>query len=89
MATDEREKLTKVPAVTLGFWIIKILATTLGETAGDTVSMSMDLGYLVGDGDLREHPRGAGLVSDRRALVSTAALLGDHNRFDHCGHDHG
>ena len=30
----------KVPAVTLGFWIIKILATTLGETAGDTVSMS-------------------------------------------------
>ena len=32
--------LTKVPAVTLGFWIIKILATTFGETAGDTVSMS-------------------------------------------------
>jgi uncharacterized membrane-anchored protein len=32
--------LSKVPAVTLGFWIIKILATTLGETAGDTVSMS-------------------------------------------------
>jgi uncharacterized membrane-anchored protein len=32
--------LVKVPAVTLGFWIIKILATTLGETAGDTVSMS-------------------------------------------------
>lgn len=39
---------TKVPAVTLTFWIIKILATTLGETAGDTVSMTMDLGYLVG-----------------------------------------
>jgi uncharacterized membrane-anchored protein len=38
--------LTKVPAVTLGFWIIKILATTLGETGGDTVSMTMDLGYL-------------------------------------------
>ncbi len=31
-----REALTKVPAVTLGFWIIKILATTLGETGGDT-----------------------------------------------------
>ncbi len=40
--------VSKVPAVTLGFWIIKILATTLGETAGDTVSMTMDLGYLVG-----------------------------------------
>lgn len=42
------DALSKVPAVTLGFWIIKILATTLGETAGDTVSMSLNLGYLVG-----------------------------------------
>jgi len=41
---------TKVPEVTLAFWIIKILATTLGETGGDAVSMSMDLGYLVGTG---------------------------------------
>ena len=40
--------LTKVPAVTLGFWVIKILATTLGETGGDTVTMTMGLGYLVG-----------------------------------------
>jgi uncharacterized membrane-anchored protein len=38
----------KVPAVTLVFWIIKVLATTLGETGGDAVSMSMNLGYLVG-----------------------------------------
>lgn len=48
MTNGERELLSKVPAITLGFWIIKILATTLGETAGDTVSMSMNLGYLVG-----------------------------------------
>jgi uncharacterized membrane-anchored protein len=40
--------LTKVAAVTLGFWIIKILATTLGETAGDAVTMSMHLGYATG-----------------------------------------
>ena len=40
--------LSKVPAVTLTFWIIKILATTLGETGGDTVSMTMNLGYLTG-----------------------------------------
>ena len=40
--------LSKVPAVTLGFWIIKVLATTLGETAGDTVTMTWNLGYLVG-----------------------------------------
>jgi uncharacterized membrane-anchored protein len=39
--------LTKVPELTLGFWIIKILATTLGETGGDAVSMSMHLGYLI------------------------------------------
>src|SRR6202163_3917465 len=42
------EDTGKVPAVTLGFWIIKILATTLGETGGDAVTMSMNLGYLVG-----------------------------------------
>ena len=40
MDANTRSDLVKVPAVTLGFWIIKILATTLGETGGDTVSMS-------------------------------------------------
>ena len=39
---------SKVPEVTLGFWVIKILATTLGETGGDAVTMSMNLGYAVG-----------------------------------------
>src|SRR5438477_4636640 len=52
-----REVLTKVPAVTLSFWIIKILATTLGETGGDTVTMTwlgettahpVPYGYLIG-----------------------------------------
>jgi uncharacterized membrane-anchored protein len=42
-----QETLAKVPAITLGFWIIKILATTLGETGGDALSMSMNLGYLL------------------------------------------
>lgn len=45
-----RETLSKVPEVTLAFWVIKILATTLGETGGDAVTMSMGLGYLVGTG---------------------------------------
>ena len=48
MNTEIRDALVKVPQVTLGFWVIKILATTLGETGGDAVSMSMNLGYLVG-----------------------------------------
>lgn len=43
-----KDHAAKVPAVTLGFWVIKIAATTLGETAGDTVSMSWNLGYLIG-----------------------------------------
>jgi uncharacterized membrane-anchored protein len=47
MTIATEQALAKVPQVTLGFWIIKIAATTLGETAGDAVSMSMDLGYLV------------------------------------------
>lgn len=52
------ETLAKVPAVTLGFWIIKILATTLGETGGDALTMSVfhadtnahNGGYLIGTG---------------------------------------
>ncbi|MFZ3319836.1 MAG: hypothetical protein WA622_27395 [Mycobacterium sp.] len=43
-----KQALSKVPAVTLGFWVIKILATTLGETGGDTVTMTLDWGYLAG-----------------------------------------
>lgn len=42
------DKRSKVPEVTLAFWIVKILATTLGETGGDAVTMSMNLGYLIG-----------------------------------------
>lgn len=45
--TTKDELLSKVPELTLLFWIIKIAATTLGETGGDAVSMSMNLGYLV------------------------------------------
>lgn len=50
MNDSTREALSKVPEVTLVFWIIKILATTLGETGGDALSMSMHLGYLLSTG---------------------------------------
>ena len=50
MGTDQQEAFSKVPEVTLVFWIIKIFATTLGETGGDALSMSMNLGYLVSTG---------------------------------------
>lgn len=46
---NESDKIeSKVPELTLMFWLIKIAATTLGETGGDAVTMSMDLGYLIG-----------------------------------------
>jgi uncharacterized membrane-anchored protein len=42
------DAVSKVPQVTLGFWVIKVAATTLGETGGDWVTMSLNLGYLIG-----------------------------------------
>lgn len=45
---DDGSAISKVPELTLLFWALKIIATTLGETAGDAVSMSLGLGYLVG-----------------------------------------
>jgi uncharacterized membrane-anchored protein len=48
MRTDVTESFSKVPAVTLAFWVIKIAATTLGETGGDTVTMTLHWGYLAG-----------------------------------------
>lgn len=48
MSTDAQLALSKVPAVTLTFWIIKIAATTLGETGGDSVTMTLHWGYLAG-----------------------------------------
>ena len=47
MSTTRQNEFSKVPEVTVIFWILKILATTLGETAGDAASMSLNLGYLV------------------------------------------
>jgi len=51
MRSEKTEQvLSKVPQVTLGFWALKILATTLGETGGDALSMSLNLGYLLSTG---------------------------------------
>jgi uncharacterized membrane-anchored protein len=48
MSKIVRTESSKVPAVTLGFWIIKIFATTLGEVGGNAVTLTLGLGYLVG-----------------------------------------
>ncbi len=47
---NTQNNLAKVPEVTFVFWVVKILATTLGETGGDAVSMSLNLGYLLSTG---------------------------------------
>ena len=46
--TGNKDGLSKVPEVTLAFWIIKIAATTLGETGGDSITMTLNWGYLAG-----------------------------------------
>jgi uncharacterized membrane-anchored protein len=46
-ASEADRLLSKVPQATLAFWIVKICATTVGETGGDALSMSLNLGYLV------------------------------------------
>ena len=48
LSADTKSALSKVPAVTLTFWLIKVAATTLGETGGDTVTMTLNWGYLAG-----------------------------------------
>ncbi|MCC7412054.1 MAG: hypothetical protein IT495_10550 [Gammaproteobacteria bacterium] len=50
MSATTQQSMSKVPEVTLLFWVVKIAATTLGETGGDAVSMSMNLGYLAATG---------------------------------------
>jgi uncharacterized membrane-anchored protein len=50
MPSNANAALNKVPRVTLAFWVIKIVATTLGETGGDAVSMTLDLGYALATG---------------------------------------
>ena len=57
--------LSKVPAAALGFWVIKILATPLGETGGNTVTMTLERGYA-----LVEAPGGEPLASAAQARVA-------------------
>ena len=69
MGTEQKEILSKVPEVTLVFWIIKILATTLGETGGDAMTMSF-LGETTGDA----HPYGYLIGTGIFAVIFFAAV---------------
>ena len=96
MRKNSEHYATKVPEVTLGFWIIKILATTLGETAGDTVTMTwlkadvmVNSGYLFGSAIFlsaldraRRHP-------NRNQEISSVPLLGCDRGLDDRRDGHG
>ena len=87
MTTTTGRSLSKVPEVTLLFWIIKIAATTLGETGGDALSMSMNLGYLVAHGIFcRDFPAGR-WRPDRGEALSSVPLLDDDHRHHDRRHD--
>jgi hypothetical protein len=92
--TNKERALSKVPAITLGFWIIKVLATTLGETGGDTVSMSW-LGETTpeaGQGGLNGYLVGTAIFGVALIVLVWAqvrargfnplAVLGHDHRFD-------
>jgi uncharacterized membrane-anchored protein len=67
-SSDARAVMSKVPAVTLVFWIIKILATTLGETAGDTMTMT----WL---GETTDHPNPNGYLIGTAIFLSVLVVM--------------
>ena len=93
------EALSKVPAITLGFWIIKILATTLGETGGDTVTHDLarrdhaergrsgSTAISIGTAIFGVAADRAGVGADQGAEVQPVAVLGDDRRFDDLRND--
>src|SRR5260370_29414475 len=77
--------LSKVPEVTLSFWIIKIAATTLGETGGDSVTMTLNWGYLAGTSLFLSLL----VVLVMAQTFAKKFLLGHNSRLDHLRHYHG
>ena len=80
---------SKVPEVTLVFWIIKIAATTLGETGGDTVTMTLNWGYLLGTALFLALLGRACDLPDRGEKILPIPVLGDDRGLDHGRHHHG
>ena len=77
----------KVPQVTLAFWIIKIAATTLGETGGDALSMTLQLGYVVSTAIFFRIFCRHGDGTDCSDETASLPLLGGYRRNDHGGHN--
>jgi hypothetical protein len=84
-----REAATKVPEVTVVFWIIKIAATTLGKTGGDSVTMTLNWGYLTRHPDFSASLGFACRGANRGQAFPSIPLLGHNRRIDHVRHDNG
>src|SRR5229473_1605070 len=80
------ESFNKIPEVTLAFWIIKIAATTLGETGGDTVTMTLNWGYLAGTALFLA---ALVLLANHSEEISSLSILGDNHCLHHVRHDYG
>jgi uncharacterized membrane-anchored protein len=83
-----QNSLSKVPEVTLAFWIIKIAATTLGETGGDAVSMSMHFDYPIASAIFIGIYRGCCRADDGE-VISPVPVLGRDHRDHNSRHDDG
>ena len=83
------ETLSKVPEVTLFFWILKIAATTLGETGGDLVTMTLNWGYLAGTALFFGVLVVLVVAQISRARIQPFPLLGDNCRLDDFWHHDG
>jgi uncharacterized membrane-anchored protein len=81
--------LSKVPEVTLVFWITKVAATTLGEIGGDSVTMTLDWGYLVGTLLFLGLLIALVICADRVRKIPPVPVLVDHRRFHHLRHHNG
>jgi hypothetical protein len=82
-------RTSKVPEVTLAFWVIKIAATTVGETGGDALSMTLNLGYALSTAVFfaffHRHGRGPSCFK----ILSPVLVLGRYCRDNHCRDDDG
>ena len=86
-ATGSAPQFSKVPEVALGFWIIKVLATTLGETGGDAVTMSMKSRLRGRNADLSGDLSCSGHGPNSLQELQRLSVLADHRRDDDRGHD--
>jgi hypothetical protein len=85
--THDMHSANRVAKVNLAFWIMKICATTVGETAGDMLSMTLNIGYALSSILLIGFFIVTLIAQMRSKTFQPVPLLGGHPRDEHGGHD--